>query len=54
LLVTPNDHGAHPRALAHDNATSYSQRYGERSSGAASSYPARDAGNRPLPPAGNF
>ena len=52
--LTHNDPGAHPRALARNNATSCSQRYGERSSGAASSYPARDAGNRPLPPAGNL
>ncbi len=43
----PNDMGAHPRALARQDAILHARRNGERSSGAAPSYPAGDAGNDP-------
>jgi hypothetical protein len=45
--MKPNDMGAHPRALARQDAILHARRNGERSSGAAPSYPAGDAGNDP-------
>ena len=58
-LTSVVDAAGNTSVFAYDAAsrpTSFTDRLGNKSSityDAASSYPARDAGNRPLPPAGN-